>query len=286
LRKDDADRDEDGAAAGSVWNGDFEARAFGILIAAAESDATLGEVFADGDFFLKAATPNAGEDTGFYARAISTGNDTLFERLAGGQSFGKRFGEDFHPNGGCVAKFAETGDTFADFEGAQFQLVEIDDFAALTKAALHEHAGEGFFAFCKRREFDVPEVRTRVEEMDGVEEAFGVLVNFSDDAGAGGLDVVTFELAFKSKFLVLKEFFLEAKDAAVAADEEGLRHLFDGDAAGAKPGGFDRHAKGDAVALAHGFCASSGHGSQKECPKFERNTGHLRDLGRVGQVCR
>src|SRR5690349_1225319 len=61
LRKYDADGDENGTAAGSIRNGDFEARAFGILIAAAESDATFGEVFADGDFFLKAAAADAGE---------------------------------------------------------------------------------------------------------------------------------------------------------------------------------------------------------------------------------
>src|SRR5438128_9036489 len=122
LRKYDADGDKDSAAAGSIRNSDFEARAFGILIAAAESDATFGEVFADGDFFLKAASADAGENARFYARAISARNDALFERLArGGQSFGERFGEDFHPNGRCIAKFAEPRDAFTDFEGAQFQ---------------------------------------------------------------------------------------------------------------------------------------------------------------------
>ncbi len=274
LREYDADRDEDGATAGSVRYGDFESSAFGILIAAAESDAAFGEVFADGDFFLKAAAADAGEDTGFYARAVSARNDTLFERLArAGESFGEGFGENFHPDGRRIAEFAETRDAFADFEGAQFQLVEIDDFAPLAEAALHEHAGEGFFGFCRSGEFNVPEVRARIEEMNGVEEAFRFPVNFGDDAGAGGLDLVAFELAFEGKFLILKKFFREAEDAAVAADEEGLRHLLDGNATGAKPGGFDGHAKGNAVALAHGFCASGGHGSQKECLKLSVTRG-------------
>src|SRR5215472_10690721 len=42
LAEDDADWNEDGSSAGRIGDSDFEARAFGILIAAAEADATLG----------------------------------------------------------------------------------------------------------------------------------------------------------------------------------------------------------------------------------------------------
>ncbi len=279
LREDDADGDEDGATAGSVRNGDFEASAFGILIAAAESDAAFGKIFTDGDFFLKAATANAGEDASFHARAISARNDTFLERLArAGRNFGSRFGEDFHPNGGSITEFAQTRDAFAAFEGSQFQLVEIDNFAALAKAALHEHAGEGFFSFGRGWEFNVPEVGAGIEEVDGIKEAFGFLVNFGHDAGTSGFDLIAFELAFKSEFLMLKELFLEAEDPPIAADKEGLGHLLDQDTAGSKPRDFEGHAKGDAVALTHGFfCASGGHGSRNGF-KIERNTGNLTDL--------
>lgn len=71
LRKDDADGDENGASAGSEGNSDFDAGAFGILIAAAEAEATFGEILADGDFFLKAAAANASEDAGLDAGAIA-----------------------------------------------------------------------------------------------------------------------------------------------------------------------------------------------------------------------
>jgi len=42
LGEDDANRHEDGAAAGSEWHGDFDARAFRILVAAAEAEAAFG----------------------------------------------------------------------------------------------------------------------------------------------------------------------------------------------------------------------------------------------------
>src|SRR6266571_880640 len=62
LGEDDADGDEDGSGAGSERNGDFDARALRVLIAAAEAEAALGEIFADGDFFLEAAAADARED--------------------------------------------------------------------------------------------------------------------------------------------------------------------------------------------------------------------------------
>ena len=79
LREDDADGDEDCAGAGSEGHGDFDARAFGILIAAAEAEASLGKILADSDFFLKAAAADAGVDAGFDARAVAAGNNAFFD---------------------------------------------------------------------------------------------------------------------------------------------------------------------------------------------------------------
>jgi hypothetical protein len=73
LGKHDADGDEDGAGAGSVGDGDFDAGAFEVLIATAEAEAVFGEIFADGDFFLKAAVADASEDASFDARALAPG---------------------------------------------------------------------------------------------------------------------------------------------------------------------------------------------------------------------
>src|SRR5215470_14945231 len=70
-RENDANGNEDRACSRRIGNSDFQAAAFGILIAAAEGEATFGKIFADGDFFLKTTATNAGEDARFDARAIA-----------------------------------------------------------------------------------------------------------------------------------------------------------------------------------------------------------------------
>ena len=72
LREDNADGDEDRSVAGSKGNGNFDASAFWILIAAAEGDAAFREIFADSDFFLEAAAADAGKDASFNASAVAT----------------------------------------------------------------------------------------------------------------------------------------------------------------------------------------------------------------------
>jgi hypothetical protein len=114
LRKDDADRNEDGAATGSEWNSNFNERPFGIFPAAAESDAAFRKIFADRDFFLESAAANASEHAGFDAGAIAARNSTFVVvgarglRVKGGE-FGLRFG----PDGRRVADFAYARDAFA-----------------------------------------------------------------------------------------------------------------------------------------------------------------------------
>src|SRR6266852_7608722 len=94
------------------------------------------------------------------------------------------FGLGFDPDGGRVAKLADARDAFANFERFQLHLVEIDDFAALAEAAFHEKTREGFVGFVRSGEVDVPKVRARLKNMDGIEEVIGrVLVDFGDDAG-------------------------------------------------------------------------------------------------------
>ena len=116
--EDDADGDEDGAGSGREGDSDFDASALGIFIAAAKSDAALGKILADGDFFLKTATANAGENAGFDAGAITAGDDAIFFLLGsrGGRVGGSEFGLRFDPDGWRFTDFADTGDTFARFE--------------------------------------------------------------------------------------------------------------------------------------------------------------------------
>src|SRR5260370_28052958 len=185
LGEDDADGDEDGPGAGSERDGDFDAGAFRVLIAAAEAEGAFGKIFADGDFVLEAEAADASEDASLDARAVAAGNQAFFDGGPGSPIIrAVQFGEGLDPDGWSIAKTAEARDAFADFKGFQFQLIQIDDFAALAKAALHEQTSEGFLGFARSREVDVPEVVTRIEKVDGVEEVLGrLLVDFGDDAG-------------------------------------------------------------------------------------------------------
>src|SRR5260221_11975448 len=114
LGEDDADGDEDGAGARSERNGDFDTGAFGILIAAAEAKATFGQIFADGDFFLKAAVANAGEDAGFDAGAVAARNHAFLDGGGARAIFRVSvFGLGFDPDGRGVSKLAEARDVLA-----------------------------------------------------------------------------------------------------------------------------------------------------------------------------
>ena len=170
LGGDDADGDEDGARAGSEGHGDFDAGAFGILIAAAEAEAALGQIFADGDFFLKAAAADASQDAGLDARAVAAGNHALLDRGASGAVFrDASFRLRFDPDGWRLTMPAEARNAFADFERFQFQLIQIGDFAALAETTFHQEAREGFFRFVRSREVDIPEIGAWVKNVDGVE---------------------------------------------------------------------------------------------------------------------
>ena len=251
LGEDDADGDEDGAAAGSEGHGDFDARAFGVLIAAAEAEAAFGQILANDDFLLKTAAADAGEHACLDARAVAARDDAVFHgRLPGAVLHGAHLGLRLDPDGRRVAMLANTGDAFADFEGLELQLVEISDLAALAEAAFHQKTRESFFGLMWGREFDLPEVRTCIQNVDGVEEAVGLLVDFSDDAGAGAFPLVAFALAAEVEFLAHGQLIGEAKDAAVAADEQSLGGLFVGRASAGDPGCLDGHAEADAVTLA------------------------------------
>src|SRR6267154_1972859 len=96
-------------------------RLFGWLeVGGAVSEEAGGtDGFGEGDFFLKTATANAGENAGFDPGAITARDDTIFFLLGsrGGRVGGSEFGLRFDPDGWRFADFADTGDTFARFEG-------------------------------------------------------------------------------------------------------------------------------------------------------------------------
>ncbi len=252
LGEDDANGNEDGAGAGSEGDGDFDAGAFFILIAAAEAEAAFGEIFADGDFFLEAAAADAGENTCFDASAVAPRENAFFDGWAAVRTgFGiADFGLGFDPDGRRIAKAANARDAFANFERFQLELVEIDDFAALAEAALHEKTRESFLGFVRSGEVDVPEIGARLDEMNCVKKMIGrILIDFGDDAGASAFPDVAIEVTAEVEFLSHGEFFGEAEDAAIAADEHGFGSFGEGATVGRDPGSFHGHAEADAVTL-------------------------------------
>ena len=148
---------------------------------------------------------------------------------------------------------AKARDTFANFEGLQLHLVEIDDFAALAEAAFHEQAGESFFGFVRSGEIDVPEVDAGIQDRNGVDETFRLAIDFGNDSGADGFALVAFEFSMQGEFLAGEQLFLQAEDAAIAADQKRLCVLADGSAGGGKPRGLDLQLQADAVALTNAF---------------------------------
>ncbi len=111
----------------------------------------------------------------------------------------------------------------------------------------------------RSREFDIPEIGTRFENVDGIKEAFRFAINFGEDAGASRPHAVTIEQALERDFLAGEKLFCDSQNAAVAADEQGYGGNAAHHSGGVHPGGFERDAKGDAVALAKDFCAHGGH---------------------------
>ena len=261
MGEDDTDGDEDGAGAGSEGNGDFDAGAFRILIAAAETEAAFGKIFADGNFFLEATAADTSEDASLDAGAVAARNDAVLHGLRGcrGRIVGiAKLGNGFDPDGGGVANTAVAGDAFADFERLQLNFIEIDDFAALAEAALHEEASKGFFGLLGRREVNVPKLGAGIENVNGVEKVIGrVLVNFGDDTGASVFPEFAFEVAAEVELLAHGKLFREAKNAAITADEHGFGDLGDGLPIGRDPGSFHGHAEADAVTLAEAVGFSS-----------------------------
>jgi hypothetical protein len=276
LGEDDADGNEDGAGAGSEGHGDFHAGALGVLVATAKAEAAFGQILADGDFFLKAAAANASENAGLDARAVAAGNDALFDgRLAGAVFGSANLGLGFDPDGGRVTMAAHARDAFANFEGFQLKLVEINDFAALAKTAFHEQAGEGFLGFVGRREINVPKVRAWFEKMNGVDKAFEILIDFGDDARAGIFPVIALEAAAEMKLLAGIELLVDAQDATIAADQQRFGGLREGGAGGRGPGSFHGHAEADAVTLpeAVGFSRHKGDAKKAHCQASTQRRG-------------
>ena len=140
-------------------------------------------------------------------------------------------------------------DAFAHFKGFQLHLVEVHDLAPLAEAAFHEQTRQRFFCFVQGGEVDVPKVTARLENMDGVEKAVGVLIDFSDHARARISPLFSLDVPPQMQFLSGLQLFREAQHAPIAADQQGLHRLRERGTLRCGPRRLDRHAQADTVAL-------------------------------------
>jgi hypothetical protein len=88
------------------------------VIAAAKTDAALGQILANGNFFLESPTPNASKYARLDAGAVTPRHHTLFygtPRRKGFLKFRSRL--SFNPDGRGIALLAETCYAFTDLEG-------------------------------------------------------------------------------------------------------------------------------------------------------------------------
>ena len=171
---------------------------------------------------------------------------------------------------------AQARDAFAAFEGSELELIQVNDFAALAEAALHQKARKSFRGFVRSGEVDLPEIGSRIENVNGVEEAIRFLVDFGDDPRTRALPFVALTLATQVEFLTHGNFLGEAQDAAIAADEQSFRDLFERGAAAGHPGCLDGHADGHAVTLAEAV-GNGSHSVFHEIAEFQTSTQILRE---------
>src|SRR5256886_9623773 len=117
LRENDADRNKNRSRARSKRHGHFDARAFWILIPAAEADSAFRQVLANHYFFGKAAPPDARQHARLHACAIAPWNHALLGRAARPVAFAPRtLRERLNPNRRRVAMAAVARHALANFK--------------------------------------------------------------------------------------------------------------------------------------------------------------------------
>jgi len=145
--------------------------------------------------------------------------------------------------GGYIQVNFEDGDVSA-FEG-RFGMTALKDRFRLRRARINL---TGDFA----ENFDF-KIEGDFENSDGIQEPVRLVVNLGDDTRARRFPVVSFVLPAEGDRLAGGKLLREPEHAAVAADQQRLGDLFDGDTAAAVPGCLDGHAKADAVTLPKAF---------------------------------
>src|SRR5205085_3297630 len=120
-------------------------------------------------------------------------------------------------------------------------------------------------------EVDIPKVTPGIQNVDRVEKAVLVLIDFGNHARSGVFPLLAFNVPAQMQFLAGLQLLAEAQHASIAADEEGLHGLRKSGALGCGPRRLDGHAEADTVALSEpiGECA---HNMVRHSSEFQANT--------------
>ena len=90
---------------------------------------------------------------------------------------------------------------------------------------------------------NVPEIRTRLQNLKSVKKAFGILINFSHHARARGFPDVTILLAAQSKFLAGSQPLGEPQYATVLTDQHSCGGALERSPVVAEPRRLHRHSE-------------------------------------------
>jgi len=287
LAKDDADGNKDGPASGAEGNRDLHPGALRVLVAAAEGDAALRQVFADRHLLLKSPPADAGQDAGFHPGPVAPGQDPLFVRTAGGGGpVGGDLGLGFDPDRRRVADLADARHALAGFERLQLQLFQVHHLTPLAEAAFHKQARQGLLGPVRRREFDVPEIGPRLHDVHRVQEPFRLAVDLRHHAGPGAFDPLALQRPPQGHLLPGHERLLDPQHTAAAADQHGQGELTAQHASGVEPGRLERHAKGHPIALPQPFAAGGVHEAGGRSSSFESTKVRRGPRAAAGRACR
>ncbi len=111
---------------------------------------------------------------------------------------------------------AEARHTLADFEGLQFQLIQVNNFAPLAESAFHQQPCQGLVCLVRRRKVDVPEIRSRFREVNRIQKAGRFLVDFRDHARSRGFYLISLYPPQRN-LLSRRQLFFQPQNSSIAA---------------------------------------------------------------------
>jgi hypothetical protein len=112
----------------------------------------------------------------------------------------------------------DTRYTLSGLKRLQVRFIEVNDLAPLAKAAFHQQSRQGFLSLLRSGKVDIPEVRPMLNHRNGVDKAFGLMVDFGDDPGARDFPGVPFALPAEGEFLARKQLIRQPQNPAIPAD--------------------------------------------------------------------